>query len=210
MTEKNTTEPDLEAMSLEELRALGEERGVENAPKLNTKTLQKRLGELEWPPHPETPEDTASAPEGGTANPEPPAESRPKHEEGERIVVHFLADGLTALGRLWYRGEELSVDVGSEEWERTLDAEGNSFLDLDRVAQVRRWEKEMFAPGRWPYDGWDRAFDPDENGAAHAEPDAEALKAAEKARQRNAPPPGYRERNRTSAMPGISPKARAS
>jgi hypothetical protein len=44
------------------------------------------------------------------------------------ITVHFIDDSLTALGRLWYRGMQLTLIKGSEGWERTRDQRGTAGL----------------------------------------------------------------------------------
>lgn len=189
---------DLAEKDLEELREMGAAAGVENARKLNKKTLVKRL-------------ESVLEQTGGRIPERVEADPKPEETEkgGERIHVHFVADGLTALGKLWYRGEELIVERDSEEFERTKDTKGNSWLDLTRREQVDRWGQEMFDEGPWPYAGWDRAFDPDENGAKHEDMDAEALKQAEKARQRQAPPPGYGARDRQTWTPDVTPRPKS-
>lgn len=68
---------------------------------------------------------------------------------GKRILIHFEVDGFTALGALWYRGQELEFTVGSPAYEQTKDTTGASWLDLadDRRAQIARWGQVMFSPG---------------------------------------------------------------
>ena len=68
---------------------------------------------------------------------------------GEVIRIHFLEDGLTALGKVFYRGEELEFVVGSAAHKDTFDRLGRSWLDLrkDEFGQVDRFGKVMFAGG---------------------------------------------------------------
>lgn len=70
----------------------------------------------------------------------------------DNIVIHILEDGLTALGQVWYRGQELEFEPGSPAFEDTRDRNGRSWLDLrgDDFGQVERWGKVMFRPGPWP------------------------------------------------------------
>lgn len=71
--------------------------------------------------------------------------------EGQSILIHFLEDGLTALGRVWYRGQELEVVQGGDAWERTLDVNGESWLDQDENTQILLHGKVMFRKGPWPF-----------------------------------------------------------
>lgn len=70
---------------------------------------------------------------------------------GEKILIHFLEDGFTAFGQVWSKGQEIEVVVGSENWKRTLNRSGTSWLDRrnDPTAQRLRYGKIMFAEG--PY-----------------------------------------------------------
>jgi hypothetical protein len=69
----------------------------------------------------------------------------------ESRVAHVLEDGFTTLGRVWYRGEEISVEVGSEDWELTADpGTGRSWFDMGEDEQEERYGRVMFRPGPWP------------------------------------------------------------
>jgi hypothetical protein len=37
--------------------------------------------------------------------------------DSETRTVHFLEDGITGPGRVYYRGEELTLEVGSVDYE---------------------------------------------------------------------------------------------
>lgn len=66
------------------------------------------------------------------------------------ITVNFVEDGLTALGRVWYRGEELSVKRGSREWDQLYNQRrGKSVLEFSEDEQIARWGMRMFRPGQW-------------------------------------------------------------
>lgn len=75
------------------------------------------------------------------------------------VTVNFVEDGLTALGWTWYRGETLSVEKGTPEWELTQyerpDGEVISWLELDEDEQVERWGDRFFRPGKWSGKGFD-------------------------------------------------------
>jgi len=82
----------------------------------------------------------------------------PEPEEGsETILIHFVEDGFTALGRTWYRGQELEFEIGSEAYEDTQDRNGSTWLDLasDDYAQIDVYDKVFFRLGPWKGKGWD-------------------------------------------------------
>lgn len=82
-------------------------------------------------------------------------------ETSEVILFHFLEDGLTALNKMWHRGEELEfiitrdadgVPTGSPAYLATLDMNGDSWVHLydNPREQWARFGKTMMAPGPWP------------------------------------------------------------
>lgn len=97
--------------------------------------------------------------------------------EGEnKILIHFLIDGFTTAGRVWYRGQELEFDIPGPAFEDTKDTNGYSWLAMDDAAQMARYGKVYFRRGPWP------GSDYDESEAA----------AAERARRRSVPLPAAR------------------
>lgn len=83
-----------------------------------------------------------------------------KPSKAENVVtINFVEDGMTALGWSWYRGETLTVEKGTEEWDRTLfeNADGDmvSWLELDEDEQIERWGDRFFRPGKWSGKGFD-------------------------------------------------------
>jgi len=80
-----------------------------------------------------------------------------KNDPNRSRTIHFLEDGFTALGRVYYRGEELTVEPGTEEWQKTLDGRGLSWLDMSDVDQKIRYKRVMFARGPWPGETYDEA-----------------------------------------------------
>lgn len=114
------------------------------------------------------------------------------------IVIHFLEDGFSALGNVWYRGQELEFEPGGKAHKDTFDRFGRSWLDLrnNEFAQVERWGKVMFRNGPWPgkryLDAVKAGFEKlrSEDGTPIAPPTEEELARAEKAeakRRRSAP-----------------------
>lgn len=114
------------------------------------------------------------------------------------ILIHFLEDGFTALGQVWYRGQELEMARDSSSYRDTCDRRGRSWLDLraDEFAQVERWGKVMFRQGPWPgksyEDGAKERFEAlaPLTGTGSVAPTADDLAAADKAeakRRRSAP-----------------------
>jgi hypothetical protein len=117
--------------------------------------------------------------------------------EGEAVLIHFVEDGLTAFGRVWYRGQELAIGPDHPRW-----AEALGWIMLDKAAQFERWGKQYFDHGPWPFQ---RSYvDP---GARYEEmktvggqgrvpgPSEEELRradAAEAARGRGVPAPALR------------------
>lgn len=114
-----------------------------------------------------------------TAQP-PPARPRAgtagKAQRAEPILIHFLEDGFTAFGQVWYRGQELEVAKPSKHYDLTVDRTGASWLDLvgpaGEMEQARRYGRIMFRAGPWP-------------GDSHDDPEAAA---AERKRRRQPPP----------------------
>ena len=107
-------------------------------------------------------------------------------EDGEKILIHFLEDGCSFGGQVWYRGQEVEFTVGSDNYQKQFDTKGRSWLDLadDKAAQFKRWGRQMFASGPWPGKPWGDTSgltDPDEIKAA------EAAAEAERRRGRGAP-----------------------
>jgi hypothetical protein len=64
---------------------------------------------------------------------------------GEGVLIHFIEDGLTAFGQIWYRGQELQIGPDHPRW-----AEALGWITLNRMEQVERWGRQFFEPGPWP------------------------------------------------------------
>jgi hypothetical protein len=113
--------------------------------------------------------------------PSPVPDSPPVPFDGpDSYLIHFVEDGHTAFGQVWYRGQELLVKKDSDQFKQTLtDPEDASttWLALDEYGQIRRWGRRVFRPGAWPgqsnYEG--AQF---ESLAKAAPPTAEELREA--------------------------------
>ena len=66
--------------------------------------------------------------------------------EGETLLIHFTEDGLTAFGRVWYRGQELAIGPGHPRWPEAV-----GWITLDKAGQFARWGRQYFEHGPWPF-----------------------------------------------------------
>lgn len=66
--------------------------------------------------------------------------------QGEAVLIHFLEDGLTFAGRVWYRGQELAIGPDHPRW-----PEVTGWIMLDKAQQFERWGKQYFDHGPWPF-----------------------------------------------------------
>jgi hypothetical protein len=64
---------------------------------------------------------------------------------GQGVLIHFIEDGLTVFGRVWYRGQEIEIGPDHPRW---ADAVG--WITLDRAGQAARWGRQYFEHGPWP------------------------------------------------------------
>ena len=67
----------------------------------------------------------------------------PRTQETE--LIHFLADGLSFAGTVWFLGQELELDKGSPRW-----AEAQAWINMSDFDQMERFGKVMFRKGPWP------------------------------------------------------------
>ena len=119
---------------------------------------------------------------------------------GESVLIHFVADGLTAFGQVWYRGQELEIGPAHPRW-----PEARGWITLSRFQQVERWGEQKFDFGPWPgrrsYTDALGSFeqlggtDAQGNKVTFAGPSEAELRAADEAEQRRArgvPAPAFR------------------
>lgn len=88
-----------------------------------------------------------------------------------KILIHFVTDRMTALGRQWYTGQEIEFEIGTRPYEDTKDRTGHSWLTLTDSQQMERYGEIRFRKGPWP-------------GKDYSDP---AASEKEKARKRAAP-----------------------
>ena len=77
------------------------------------------------------------------------------------VIIHFVDDGFTKLGRVWLRGEHLTLNPGSPQWEESLDANGRCFATLDEDEQIAKWGRRFFRQGVWRGMRLDQIEDPE-------------------------------------------------
>jgi hypothetical protein len=116
---------------------------------------------------------------------------------GEAVIIHFVDDGFTFAGRVWYRGQELEIGPGHPRW-----ADASKWILLSRFDQIERYGKQYFDHGPWPgrrsYTEGQGNFEElgtmDKSGT-FAGPSLDQLRqadAAEQARGRGVPAPAFR------------------
>lgn len=114
--------------------------------------------------------------------------------DDKNILIHILEDGMTALGKIWYRGEEIEFEPGGRAYKDTFNKRGETWLDLrhDEFAQAERWGKVMFRNGPWPgksyADGTYETLRAISDGNNIPPPSQAEIDAAEKARKKRAAP----------------------
>jgi hypothetical protein len=65
--------------------------------------------------------------------------------EGEAVLIHFVADGFTAFGQVWFLGQELEIGPDHPRW-----AEARRWITMSRFEQIERYGGHKFDPGPWP------------------------------------------------------------
>lgn len=121
------------------------------------------------------------------------ASTLPKATPGgaDVVTINFVEDGLSAFGKVWVRGEELSVKRGTPSWEATCDREGNSWMELTEPEQYDRWGEVRFREGLWagrPLTAIEDAALTDDDKAALAKAEAEKAAVLNKASEKPAQP----------------------
>jgi len=121
-----------------------------------------------------------------------------KAKSGEKILIHFLHDGFTAFGTVWFRGQEIELEMGGDAYRQTQNRQGVSWLSFrdDAAMQYKLYGREMFRSGPWPGEQsytaseglWEQRLD--ENGYPVSGPSRTELAdadARERARGRGVP-----------------------
>jgi len=111
------------------------------APESTLTPEQRRIRDLE----------NQLAVERGRKDPEPELEEPAEPGAQGNILIHFVAEGFTALGMVWRRGQELEFVPGSPAYRDTCDRFGRSWLELrdNEQAQVERFKEVKFRSGPW-------------------------------------------------------------
>lgn len=165
--------PELEAEMPELLEPVVESRPV---PESELTPEQRRIRELE----------DLLARERGRKDPVEEYDS--VESNGQNILIHFVDDGFTALGKVWYRGQELEIEPGSQSYKDTCDRLGRTWLSLrdDESEQIERYGRVMFRSGPWPGKSYVAAADVNYeplrplSGSTNLSPSLDDLARAEK------------------------------
>ncbi len=125
--------------------------------------------------------------ERGRKDPEPELEVAPAG--GGNIVIHFINDGLTALGKVWTRGQELEFAPNSPAYRDTCDRLGRSWLRHvdDPATQETLWKEVKFRRGLWPGKNYAAAVKEQFDGPKPTEDELRRADEAESRRRRAAP-----------------------
>lgn len=129
-----------------------------------------------------TPPAAPSPPAGATTTPPTAAASVAASDTARTILIHFLEDGFTAWGQVWYRGQEVEIAVPSKHYDLTKGIDGVSWLDdllgpQNEMRQARRWGRVMFREGPWPGDPWNDATAQQAEAARRRQPPTLAIPA---------------------------------
>ena len=113
--------------------------------------------------------------------------------EGETVLIHFVEDGFTFAGQVWYRGQEIEIGPAHPRWPEVL-----GWITLDKYQQIDRYGKQFFDRGPWPgrrsyLDGADsfQRLKTEDKKDTFAGPGEDALRQADEV-----------ERRRGRAVPG--------
>lgn len=100
--------------------------------------------------------DHQSALAAGKKDPVPEFKEKDPETPDDIIAFHFIEDGFSAWGEIWYRGQEVKIVKGSDAYNETVDREGNTWIDLvDKPGkQIARWKKIFLVPGPWEGEPW--------------------------------------------------------
>lgn len=65
--------------------------------------------------------------------------------QGQRLVIHFVDDGFTALGHIWLRGQQIEIGPDHPRWQ-----DARAWITLTTDEQIARYGKQYFASGPVP------------------------------------------------------------
>lgn len=106
--------------------------------------------------------------------------------QGEAVTIHFVEDGLTFAGQVWFRGQEITIGPDHPRW-----PEVRSWILLDKYQQIERYGRQYFDRGPWPFKHTYEGAEFERLGVVGGEgsfagPGEEALRQAEEAERRRA------------------------
>ena len=119
--------------------------------------------------------------------------------EGETLLIHFIEDGLTFAGQVWYRGQEIEIGPSHPRWEQARGVDTAGPLCPDRavrqaVLRARPWPgRASYLDGLGGFEQLSAGKDADGNPVRFAGPGEEALREADEM-----------ERRRGRAVPGMA------
>lgn len=70
-------------------------------------------------------------------------------------TIHFLVDGVTAFGRVFYKGEEVRIVEGTREYSLAFNIYGEFIFGKTPEEQIARWGVQRYGKGSWPYGGYE-------------------------------------------------------
>lgn len=65
--------------------------------------------------------------------------------QGEAVLIHFVDDGFTFAGQVWYTGQEIEIGPDHPRWAEVL-----TWITLNKYQQIERYGKQYFDHGPWP------------------------------------------------------------
>lgn len=70
-------------------------------------------------------------------------------------TIHFLVDGVTAFGRVFYKGEEIRIVEGTREYSLAFNIYDEFIFRLTPEEQIAAWGVQRYGKGPWPYGGYE-------------------------------------------------------
>lgn len=70
-------------------------------------------------------------------------------------TFHFVEDGFTIFGKVWLRGEEVTIEEGTEYFEKAFTPDGKFKMGMTPNEQIERYGVVYYKEGPWdglPYD----------------------------------------------------------
>lgn len=89
-----------------------------------------------------------------------------------RKVYHVVCEGgLTFAGKVWYRGEEIVIEEGTQEFALAFDRKNRFIFDKSENEQIEAYGEVRYREGPWPYGGYDlNVYEPGQVGEEGGKP----------------------------------------